>query len=112
MLLHAVSRLLYASHALTQLPLDAAPFLFTHLIETVQKLSHLCQDRGFERTIGGKGSSFQRARHAKNCIQIEYRCQTELGRRGSECLDVASHYLPIEAMLSPPPRSRLRVNSM
>ncbi len=94
--LHAVAGLLHVGHALPQLPLDAASFFLAHLVEVIEQLFHLGQNRRLKCAIGRKGGRVQSAGHAQNRIQIGLGRQAELGRGGAKCLNVAAYDLPVE----------------
>ena len=96
MFLHSVAGLLHMGHALPQLALDAAAFFLAHLVEVVEQLFHLGQDRRFKRAIGRKRGRVQSAGHAQDRVQVGLGRQAELRRRRAKCLNVAAYDLAVE----------------
>jgi len=82
-------------HSLPQLPVNAATLFLAHLVEALEKVVHLAQDRGLKRALGRKSGGFQGAGHAQNRVQVQYRRQTKLGRRDPKCLNIPTYDLPV-----------------
>ena len=96
MLLHALSRLREMDHALAQFALNAAAFLFTHLVEAIQCLVHLGHYCSLNVFVGADAGRVERAGYAQDRVQIRLAAR----ENSAEAARKAAMYPPTSSRLS------------